>query len=186
MENWGFSNGTQAVLMPPNRIPAEDVLYRYAVVVAVLTMVVTWLIRRSNFGLRLMAIRDNEHAARCLGVASFRMKCAAFVTSGVLTALAGALIAAQNTSVEPVSAFGLSFTVDAVVMVVIGGIGTLLGPVIGVLAVFYGIQQHLQGSAELSGLLTGALLLLVVRFAPDGAWPMIRRAIRNLSVRIRG
>ena len=70
-------------------------------------------------------------------------------------------------------------------MTVIGGIGTLTGPVIGVLIVFYGIQRPLQSSAELSQLLTGVLLLVVVRFAPEGAWKLARQLAANAVARFR-
>lgn len=184
MENWSYSGGTQPLLLPFSADPTPNVLYRIALAIAVLAMLAAWLIRRSDYGLRLMAVRDNEQAATGLGVAAFRVKTTAFVISGVLTALAGAMIAAQTTSVEPGSAFGLGFTINAVVMTVIGGIGTLLGPVIGVFIVFYGIQQQLQSSAELSQLLTGLLLLIVVRFAPEGAWTLVRRLVSQGSRRI--
>jgi branched-chain amino acid transport system permease protein len=173
MENWSFSGGTQALLLPFAGVPTQNALYRTAVVIAALAMLAVWAVRSSDFGLRLMAIRDNEGAAGGLGVPAFRIKTIAFVLSCALTALAGAVIAAQSTSVEPVSAFGLNFTIDAVVMTVVGGIGTLLGPIVGVFIVFYAIQQQLQGSAELGQLLTGLLLILVVCFAPEGAWPLV-------------
>jgi branched-chain amino acid transport system permease protein len=185
MENWSYSGGTQPLLMPFSDDPTPEALYRMALTIAVLAMLAAWMIRRSDFGLRLMAIRDNEQAASGLGVSAFRVKMTAFVISGVLTALAGALIAAQTSSVEPTSAFGLNFTIDAVVMTVIGGIGTLIGPVIGVFIVFYGIQQQLQSSAQLSQLLTGLLLLVVIRFAPEGAWNLARNLADRAIARIR-
>jgi branched-chain amino acid transport system permease protein len=184
MENWSFSSGTQPLSLPFAQVPTENALYRMALAIAVLAMVAAWLVRRSDFGLRLMAVRDNEQAAGGLGVSAFRVKCIAFVISGTITALAGALVAAQSASVEPVSAFGLGFTVNALVMVVVGGIGTLIGPVIGVLIVFYAIQQQLQGSAELSQLLTGLLLLVIVRFAPEGVWPLARQLATAAGARV--
>jgi branched-chain amino acid transport system permease protein len=184
MENWSYSAGTQPLLLPFSADPTPNALYRIALVIAVLAMLAAWLIRRSNYGLRLMAVRDSEQAATGLGVSAFRVKTTAFVVSGALTALAGAMIAAQTTSVQPSSAFGLGFTINAVVMTVIGGIGTVIGPVIGVFIVFYGIQQQLQSSAELSQLLTGVLLLIVVRFAPEGAWTLVRQLAARASGRI--
>jgi branched-chain amino acid transport system permease protein len=177
MQNWSFSGGTQPLSLPFALVPFEDALYRIALAVATVAMVAAWAVRRSDFGLRLMAVRDNEQAAGSLGVSAFRVKSAAFVISGAITALAGSLVAAQSASVEAGSAFGLAFTVNAVVMTVVGGIGTLIGPVVGVLVIFYGIQQQLQGSAELSQLLTGALLLAIVRFAPEGVWSAVRRRV---------
>jgi branched-chain amino acid transport system permease protein len=170
MENWSYSGGTQPLSLPFAGIPSQQAIFRIAVLVAALTMAAAWLVRRSEFGLRLMAVRDNERAAQGLGVGAFRVKAAIFILSGALTALAGALIAVQSGSIEPVSAFGPGYTIDAVVMVVVGGAGTLVGPVIGVLVVFYAIQQQLQNSAELSQLLTGVALLVIVVIWPDGLW----------------
>ena len=109
MENWSYSGGTQPLLMPFSADPTPEALYRIAVAIAVVAMLAAWTIRRSDYGLRLMAIRDDERAAAGLGVSAFRIKTTAFVISSVLTALAGALIAAQTTSVQPTSAFGLSY-----------------------------------------------------------------------------
>lgn len=185
METWSFSGGTQALLMPFTADPSQNAIYRMAVVIAVVAMLTAWLIRRSNFGLRMMAVRDNELAAATLGVPTFRIKCAAFIISGAIMALAGSLIAVQNASVEPTASFGLGFTISAVVMTIVGGAGTLIGPVIGVLIVFYGIQQQLQSSAELSQLLTGVLLILVIRFAPVGAWPLLRETTVRIVHRLK-
>jgi branched-chain amino acid transport system permease protein len=181
MENWSYSGGTQPLTLPFQKVPTPEALYRIAVIVAFVAMAIVWVMRHSDYGLRLMAVRDHEPAARGLGVSAFRVKCLAYIVSGALTALAGAVIAVQSTSVEPTSAFGVGFTVDAVVMTVVGGMGTLVGPLVGVVIVYYGIQQQLQSSAELSQLLTGLLLLIVVRFAPDGVWPLALSGLRRLS-----
>jgi branched-chain amino acid transport system permease protein len=183
MENWSYSGATQPLSLPFAGIPSQQGMYRIAVVIAGITMLAAWLVRRSEFGLRLMAVRDNERAARSLGVGAFRVKSLAFIITGCLTALAGGLIAAQSGSIEPVSAFGPGFTIDAVVMTVIGGLGTLVGPVVGVLVVFYGIQQRFQSSSDLSQLLTGAALLVIVVIWPGGVWGAICRIWSGLADR---
>ncbi len=186
MQNWSYSGGSQPLSLPFAGIPSQAGIYRIAVAIATLTMLVAWLVRRSEFGLRLMAVRDNERAARALGVDAFRVKTFTFVVSGALMALAGGLIAVQSSSIEPVSAFGPGFTIDAVVMTVVGGMGTLVGPVVGVLVVFYGIQQQFQSSADVSQLLTGVALLVIVVVWPQGLWAaacgLYRRAVSSIRI----
>jgi branched-chain amino acid transport system permease protein len=179
MQNWSYSGGSQPLSLPFSGIPSQVGIYRIAVAIAALTMLVAWLVRHSEFGLRLMAVRDNERAARALGVDAFRVKTLTFVVSGALMALAGGLIAVQSSSIEPVSAFGPGFTIDAVVMTVVGGMGTLVGPVVGVLVVFYGIQRQFQSSADLSQLLTGVALLVIVVLWPQGLWGAACRLYRR-------
>jgi branched-chain amino acid transport system permease protein len=181
MENWSYSDGTQPITVPFEQVPLPETLYRYALGIAALAMLAAWVVRRSKFGLRLMAVRDDERAASTLGVSAFRVKVTAFVLSGAITALAGALVAVQTTSIEPVSAFGLTWTINAIVMTVVGGIGTLVGPVLGVLVVFYAIQQPLQDSAEISQLVTGLLLIVAVRFAPHGLWILAVHAAKRIG-----
>ncbi len=175
MSNWSFSGATQPIFVPSQRIPLQTDLYHLAVAIAVIATAAVWLIARSDFGLRLMAVRDNEDAASSLGVSAFRMKFIALVISCAITSLAGGLIAVQSTSVEPFSAFGLSWTINAVVMTVVGGIGTVVGPVIGVFVIYYAIQQQLQSSPGIAELITGIVLVIIVRFAPDGLWALARQ-----------
>jgi branched-chain amino acid transport system permease protein len=65
-------------------------------------------------------------------------------------------------------------------MAAVGGAGTILGPVIGVLIVYYGIQTQLESSPELSTILTGLLLVVIVRFAPEGVWGLLARTARRV------
>lgn len=181
--NWDWAGATQGIAVPFEQAPAAETLYLYALVLAGVVMAAGWLIRNGDYGLRLMAIRDNEDAAGTLGVAAFRVKLVAFVLTSAFMAVAGGLVAAQQVSIEPNSAFGLGWTINAIVMTVVGGVGTLMGPVIGVLVVYYGIQQQLEGSPEVSSLLTGVLLVLIVRLAPTGIWGLIRDAVARLRSR---
>ena len=123
-----------------------------------------------------MAVRDNEDAAGTLGVDAFRIKLVAFVLTSALTGLAGALLALRQVSIEPGAAFGLGWTINAIVMAVVGGVATLFGPLVGVLVVYYGIQTQLESYPELSSILTGVLLVVIVRFAPEGLWGIVVRA----------
>jgi branched-chain amino acid transport system permease protein len=181
MANWQYSGGSQPISPPFTRVVGPDTIYRMTVVLAAIAMLTVWLVRQSNFGLRLMAIRDGEAAAEGAGVLTFRTKLGAFLLTGMIMGLAGGVSALQTTAIDPGTSFGLSWTIDAIVMAVVGGMGTLLGPLVGTIVVYYGIQTHLETAGGWSQFITGALLLFVVRFAPLGLWPhaqdLVRRAV---------
>jgi branched-chain amino acid transport system permease protein len=181
MGNWDYSGGTQPISPPFTRVPGPETLYRMAVVLAGIAMLTVWLVRQSNFGLRLMAVRDAEAAAEGAGVLTFRTKVGAFLLTGMIMGLAGGVSALQTTAIDPGTSFGLTWTIDAIVMTVVGGMGTLLGPLVGTIVVYYGIETQLETTGAWSQFITGALLLLVVRFAPLGLWPhaqdLARRAL---------
>jgi branched-chain amino acid transport system permease protein len=137
--------------------------------------VVVWAIARSRFGLRLMAVRDDEFAAAELGVNGFRVKLIALTVSAVFVGLAGAMNAFQQLSLEPYSAFSISWAINMILACVIGGLATVPGPLIGA-ALLFELQQLLQGSSDLTPLIEGLVLLAVIRFAPGGIWGLIRTA----------
>jgi branched-chain amino acid transport system permease protein len=185
MSNWSFSGATNPIFVPPLSIPLQNDLYRLAVAVGVIAMAAVWLTARSSFGLRLTAVRDNEDAASSLGVSALKVKVITLIISSAITALAGALVAIQNTSIEPNSAFGLTWTINAVVMTVVGGVGTVVGPLIGVFVIYYAIQQQLQSSPGVAELITGGVLILIIRFAPEGIWTLSRQLGANGWSRVR-
>jgi branched-chain amino acid transport system permease protein len=171
--------------VPFEDVPTQTDLFQLALALVAVTMAATWWVRRGTFGLRLMAVRDNEDAAGTLGVNAFRVKLGAFVLTSFLIGVAGGLLALRQVSIEPGAAFGLSWTINAIVMAAVGGVGTVLGPVIGVLIVYYGIQTQLESSPELSAILTGALLVVIVRFAPEGVWGLLAQTARRTFLRRR-
>jgi len=181
--NWTWAGATQGISVPFDAVPGNITLFLLALALVAITLALTWWVRRGDFGLRLMAIRDNEDAAGTLGVAAFRVKLVAFVLTSVLMGVAGGLIALRQVSIEPGAMFGLSWTINAIVMAAVGGIGTILGPIVGVLIVYYGIQTQLETHPELSSILTGVLLVVIVRFAPEGVWGLLCRGARRLVLR---
>jgi branched-chain amino acid transport system permease protein len=181
--NWSYAGATQGINVPFEDVPTQTDLFLLALALVAVTMAATWWVRRGSFGLRLMAVRDNEDAAGTLGVHAFRVKLVAFVLTSFLMGLAGGLLAMRQVSIEPGASFGLSWTINAIVMAAVGGVGTILGPVVGVLIVYYGIQTQLESNPELSSILTGLLLVLIVRFAPEGVWGLLGRTARRLFLR---
>ncbi len=129
---------------------------------------------RSRYGRALQIIREDEAVAQALGVNTVLTKLAIFALSGALAALAGALYAQQNLFVTP-ALFGLGLSISPVVMVVLGGSGTPLGPVVGAIILTL-LPEALHRFQEYHVLVYGFILLIVLRFMPQGIVGLISSA----------
>jgi branched-chain amino acid transport system permease protein len=141
-------------------------------------------VERSRFGAYLAAIREDEDAAEALGVNTFRCKLAAMVLSASLTGLGGAFYANYLFSLQPNAVFGIPLSVDIVIRAVIGGAGTLPGPILGafILAPLAEISRIYLGQTGFFGahlVVYGLLLVAVVLFLPRGAYPALTRVVRR-------
>jgi branched-chain amino acid transport system permease protein len=181
----GGSSGLDAPFLAWQAATYNNPFYYIALACAVGTIVVAWLIRRSRFGLQLRAIRDDEDRARGLGVHAMRVKLAAFVLSGAVTALVGGLWFLYLTQVQPPSGFDPLFDLSVVLMAFLGGLGTVAGPVLGALIIEPG-QLYLTvrfTNGYLSEILLGALFLVAVLLVPRGIIPTGGEWIRRLTTR---
>jgi branched-chain amino acid transport system ATP-binding protein len=161
--------GGNSGLTLTNTVPSDGQLYQLTLLLTVLATVVVVIVRRLRLGSALLAIRDNEDVAREVGVPTFRAKLWAFVLSGTLMAIVGGLQADKLGHIDPSGAYSLQWTIDIVIATIIGGLGTLLGPIVGALFIVeFGVQ--LSNYPELHVALTGLLLIIVIRFAPKGLW----------------
>ncbi|MET0278749.1 MAG: branched-chain amino acid ABC transporter permease [Pseudorhodoplanes sp.] len=154
------------------RTPAarDIVTYWIALVLMAGTVIAVYWILRSRRGLALAAIRDSETAAESVGVDNFRTKFWVYVFAAIGTGMIGALIYLQKARVSPDAGFSLlDWTAYVVFIVVIGGIGTIEGPIIGVL-VFYLMQTYLSSYGTWYLILLGALAIVIMLFAPRGIW----------------
>ncbi|WP_329351969.1 branched-chain amino acid ABC transporter permease [Streptomyces sp. NBC_01261] len=186
LSNWNWAGGASGLTLPVERVPSGGNLYQISVIVAALAMALALYVRHSAFGLRLTAVRDNEPAAAGLGVSVYRHRLAALLPTSAITGLAGAVIAFQFVVISPDGVASVNWSLNAVLMAVVGGAGTILGPVVGVGIVYYGLTRALQDQQTLSLVIEGVLLILIVRFAPQGAWPLLCRGARRLTTRRRG
>lgn len=184
MVNWSFAGGSTGIDLPASGVPSLVEVFQLACAVAATAMICAILVARSGFGMRLKAQRDHEAAAVGLGVSVFRHQLTALVISGALSGLAGALLALQQVSFEPNGMLGLSWTVNALIMTVVGGIGTLVGPALGAVVVYYLLTRQLEGFQTVSIIVEGALLVAIVRFAPRGIWPLLQSGARRLAARV--
>ena len=148
-------------------------------VVLVFFLFTRWLLR-SRFGLRLQAVRDDEHAAAASGVSVLGVKLSGLVVSAAMTAVAGALHVQFYLSIDPGTAFGLFQAIQIQPPALIGGLGTAGGPVVGGLVATL-LTEGTNYGATLLGvrggdvLVYGVVLLLVVLYAPRGILGLFRR-----------
>ncbi|WP_346894956.1 branched-chain amino acid ABC transporter permease [uncultured Roseibium sp.] len=139
---------------------------------------VVWWIGNSRFGAQLMAVRDNEDAARALGVSAFKVKMGAIMLSGLFSGLAGVFYAQYFLYLDPYIAYGPAISIESLLVPIIGGMGTLFGPLLGAV----GLHMLSEFTRELIGdlpgislVLYGIVLVLMVLFMPRGLAGLVNR-----------
>lgn len=149
-------------------------------------ILLSFFVKSSKFGLGLMAIREDEDAAEVMGVITPNAKTWAYVLSAILPGMVGVLFYFKNGNIEPGDAFRLHFSIELLVMVMLGGFGTVLGPVLGAAG-----YQRLRGFLLTTPLfkdiqlsVAGLLLLIIILFIPAGAvgwlrhrFPILRKVL---------
>jgi len=152
-------------------IVRSDLLFYYMMfAAAVLAVLTTWVILRTRFGYGLLAIRENEEAAAVIGVNTTFYKVGAFCIAAALTGLAGGIFAQWNSFINQENVFALSDNVQMILMAVLGGAGTVLGPVAGAISLELIIQSLAGGGSGsvYSQVGLGLLLVVCVIFIPRG------------------
>lgn len=154
--------------------PRTRIAYVYWLSLAgvVLAIAVTYLIMRSRLGLGFTAIRDDAVAAGSLGVRVTRSKRFVFVVAAMGCGLAGAMITANTLRVQPDSIFSVNYAVFMIFIVVIGGIGTIEGPIVGAV-VFFALQQYLADLGAWYLVILGVVAIVITLFLPRGLWGLI-------------
>lgn len=162
------------------------ITYWVMVGLTVVVVIMSWLVRYSKYGLGLVAIRENEDAAEVMGVITPRAKTWAYVLSAIVPGMIGVLFFFKNGNVVPGDAFRLHTSIEMIVMVMLGGFGTVLGPVLGA----WGYQllrvslltSPVFGDIQLA--VAGTLLLLIILFIPSGVLGGLRQAAGWLQGRV--
>jgi branched-chain amino acid transport system permease protein len=145
-------------------------------------LIISHFVRTSKFGLGLQAIRENEDAAEVMGVVAPDAKTWAYVLSAIIPGMVGVLFFFKNGNVEPHVAFPLHSSIELLVMVMLGGQGTVLGPILGAFA-YQGMRGYLVTSdifKDIQLSVSGVLLLLIVLFIPAGAVGWFRQRVPAL------
>ena len=186
--NLHFTGGTSGILLPIAPFSSANYnqpFYYVALVILVLTVALSWTVRRSRFGLQLLSIRDDEDRARGLGVKTTRVKLTAFVISAFPVGMVGGLYFYFLGQIFPQFAFDPLFDISLALMAFFGGIGTLLGPLLGAL-VLESLQQYLTQSVSGTGtylIAYGVLFLAVIMLLPRGVIPTIAQLLSNRRAR---
>ena len=189
----GYTGGSAGLFLPVAQYAHNDlwnlrgkpVMFYYVILaLAVGAFVLCHVLLRSRIGYFWLAIREDEEAARALGIDTFRYKMAAVIISGGMTAVAGVFFAFFYNNLFPEQVFHISRSIEIILAPIIGGIGTLFGPVLGAF-VLTGLSEgmtellHVLG-IELPGakqVFYGVCLLMVVVALPDGIWPWLARRL---------
>ena len=158
-----------------SRAGREHLSYWLALASAVIVIAAVYLFLRSRNGLALTAIRDNELAAGSLGIDIWRTKFIVYVVTSALTAMIGALIFLQKLRISPDAAFSVNdWTAFVIFIVVIGGIGTLEGPIIGTL-IFFLLRETLADLGTIYLMVLGVVAIVIMLKAPNGIWGLFRK-----------
>jgi branched-chain amino acid transport system permease protein len=171
-----FTHGGLGILVPlrvsPENFQFSDRRVFYALALALVclaTAIAAWL-TRSRFGAQLIAVRENEDAARALGVKVLRTKILALAISGGITALGGVLYTQTYLYIDPAIAFGAERSVEMLLVTMIGGAGTVIGPILGAI-VLHALADTTRTFIDVPGLapmLYGIVLLVIIAFLPGG------------------
>ena len=174
--------------------PMTDLRPLYFVMLAIgaVMLVATWRLDNSRLGLKLLAIREDEGAAESLGIRTTRIKVGAFVVSAIALAAVGSLYAAYLGFIDPPTAFAPNLELTTIAVVLLGGMGTVLGPLVGAIVLSVVNELLWASYPQLYLAIIGVIILGTVLFAPRGlvgvamkhAWlPAGRALFRRLALR---
>jgi branched-chain amino acid transport system permease protein len=170
----------------PENFQFKDPLWPYYIAFALCaaSLLIGWWLTRSRFGARLVAIRENEDAARALGIDVFTEKVKVLILSGAMCAAGGTFYAQKYLYIDPNIAFGIDKSVEMLLVAMVGGAGTIFGPLIGAVALT-GINEATRWAAAvvpalknvqpLSLIVYGVMLILIVARLPDGLMSLFAR-----------
>jgi branched-chain amino acid transport system permease protein len=168
----------------PTAYPGKAGFYVAFLLVAAVSVAIAWALARSRFGYAMVAVHQDEQAAAAVGVNTTLVKVIAFGVSAAITACIGAFYAFQQIQFYPADVFDANFSVLMLVMVVIGGSGTILGPLVGAVGLEL-LSQYLRANAgTYSQLIFGAIIVVVVVFFPQGVVNFARDAWRSRHLSI--
>lgn len=174
-----FTGGATGLSLPIDPVEKYQ-LYWWALALAAAVALASILIRRSSFGLRLLAIKADVDAAADVGISAAFYQDVMFALSGAVVGLSGGIFASYFVFIEPTDMFGFDRSIAFVLMAVIGGVGTSLGPALGAV-VYVLLRTYLLASyPELHLGLYGVLIILIILFEPLGLTGLFRRVVRSV------
>ncbi len=180
------AGGASGLTLPLEQDSGAVALYALGAVLAVGAVLAADLVRRSRLGLGLIALREDARAAAASGVDVAKEQVKAFALAAAITGLGGSYYALFTLYVVPEKVFGFDLSISLVLMVLVGGIGTVTGPVLGA-AIYLVLEQFVLASlADIHLAAFGALLIFIVVLEPRGLAPRLAQGLRWARGRLRG
>jgi branched-chain amino acid transport system permease protein len=163
-----LTGGPVGLMLPSSEYRSMIPYYFFAISIALLSLFCVWLLVRSRLGLALVAIRENEEAAAANGIHVLKFKIFAFAVGAFFTGLCGSLFAYYLFHIHPSGFFSLNWALLPVLMTILGGIGTLMGPVVGAFVLASVFELANLWLPEIHPIFSGAFIILVMLFLPGG------------------
>ncbi|MGH2561585.1 MAG: branched-chain amino acid ABC transporter permease [Thermomicrobiales bacterium] len=168
-----LTRGGNGVFLPILRDTTPN--YYAMLALATVAIIVSYLVGTSGFGLKLRSIRDDEVAAQAMGINTTSYKMSAFVISSFFPGVAGAIYARHTGFIEPAAVFAVIWSIRAIATAIVGGQGTILGPIIGAVALTLVSEEVWASDPNLYQVIFGGMIVLVVLFIPGGLISVVQR-----------
>lgn len=175
-KSWGFVNMGGGMSVKASPYPSTAAIYLMALTVCVIALVVVYLLLRTKTGLGLTAMRDDTDAASSVGVNIFKSKLLVYIIAAVFCALAGGVFFISKGTIYPDSGFDIGWTVALVFIVIVGGIGTVAGPIVGAI-IYVFLDEYLAHYPGWSNIILGFIAILVILFLPDGIMGTLQKKL---------
>ncbi len=157
------------------RILNNNQNYYAMLVLAVIAVIWSYILGTSRWGLKLLAVRDDEVAAQAMGIKTTWVKVSTFAGSAIFPGVAGAIYARHVGYIDPITVFGIIWTIRAITTSIFGGRGTILGPIIGAVVLTLISESVWEQDPNLYQILFGGIVILVVLFMPGGLIELLQR-----------
>jgi branched-chain amino acid transport system permease protein len=165
--NWDFVKMGQGLFIKPAKALSVTQIYYIAMIVGIGSVVLVYGLLRTKLGLSLMAMRNDPGASETSGVSIFRTKLYCYMISSFFTGITAGVLYMNMVFIQPYKAFGIEWTVALCFITIIGGIGTIEGPIVGAM-IYVLLQQLLSDYASVSMLLLGGIAILIMLLVPKG------------------
>ena len=173
---WNWVGSSRGVVLNPSAIDPRSltqIVFWLSVGLAILTQGGTFLVLRTRLGLGLMAMRDDEQGAASVGIATMRSRLAAFAISAAVCGLAGGIYYLSVLYVDPTGAFDIDWQIRILFIVIVGGVGTLEGPIVGTL-IYFVLRETFHDYGAWYLIFQGATAMVVMLLAPGGIWGILQ------------
>lgn len=163
-----LTGGPVGLMLPSSAYESMKPYYYIALIIALLTLITIFFLVRSNFGLAFIAVREDEEAAGANGIYVLKYKIFAFAVGAFFTGMCGSIFAYYLFHIHPSGVFSLNWSLLPVLMTILGGIGTLMGPIIGAFVMSIVFEMANTWLPDIHPIFSGVFIILVMLFLPKG------------------